>query len=312
MGMTMKKLLFLIAALALTVPAMNAEMKVVERSAKKAPSWLGTAHEGYIVAMGEAPTLAEARRLAEQDIAAQMVLSVARNISTSSTNVSSETVTNGAVESSDSYSGVTAIRGANLPFLKGISLSKAEDVYWVKSRDKKKGTERVEYYVKYPFFRVEQQQLIAEFDDYDSDKANELQALEDGLDTVDSPDGIANAVASLNALGAYFFDEVRAAKVKSLVARYKALGKSIVMTGRFTGRRALTVAFELNGHVFRMSAPLKATSNCASDIQVRPADGAYRITFSTDDCLDDEENYIEVTLRAEGRKFDGKYIIKEL
>ncbi len=308
----MKRLMTILVAVVLFVPAMNAEMKVVERSAKKAPAWLGSATEGYIVSMVEAPTLAEARQRAEQDVAAQMVLSVARNVSTGSSNVSSETVHNGDVESSDSYSSTTAIRGANLPFLKGISLSKADDVYWVKLRDKKSGAERYEYYVKYPFFRVEQQQLIAEFDDYDSGKAAELSALEEGIATVDSPDAIADAVAALDALGAYFFDDVRAAKVKSLRARYKDLGKSIAMTGTFTGPKTLLVSFELNGHAFRMSAPLKAVSNCASDIQVRQHDGAYRVTFSTDDCLEDEENYIDVTVRAEGRKLTGRYIIKEL
>ena len=46
-----------------------------------------------------------------------MILSVARNVSVNRSNVSSEVVVNGEVESSDSYSSSTAIRGANLPFL---------------------------------------------------------------------------------------------------------------------------------------------------------------------------------------------------
>ncbi|MCM1066111.1 MAG: plethodontid receptivity factor PRF [Muribaculaceae bacterium] len=304
----MKKLMLILAA-ALMAVAATAETKVLERSAKKAPDWISTAAEGYIVAAVEAPSIAEARTRAEHDIASQMVMAVARNISSSYTNESSEITTNAGVDSRDSYSSTVAVQGANLPFLKGISLSKAEDIYWVKVRDKGTKAEYYQYYVKYPFFRVEQQALIAEFEKYDAVKEAELEALEVEIDTVDSVDAIKGAIGRLEALQSYFFDKVRAAKVKALIARYRELTKSVSMSGAFADGRTLIVSFSLADHPFKVYGQLKATSNCAGDIQVVPSQGAYKVTFNSEYCLDDEENYIEVSTRVDGRKFAGKYAI---
>ena len=124
MELIIKRTCILIATIAaICCPSVaRGEAKVLERSTKKTPEWIASATEGYIVAAVQAPTIAEARSLAEQEITSQMILSVARNVSVNRSNVSSEVVVNGEVESSDSYSSSTAIRGANLPFLKGISL----------------------------------------------------------------------------------------------------------------------------------------------------------------------------------------------
>ncbi len=288
----------------------QAETKVLERSAKKAPEWISTASEGYIVSAVEAPSIAEARTRAEQDIAAQMVMAVARNVSASYSNESSEVVNNSGIDSRDSYSSTVAVQGANLPFLKGISLSKAEDIYWVKVRDKATKAEYYQYYVKYPFYRVEQQALIAEFEQYDAGKEAELAALEAEIDTVDSVDAIKGAIGRLEALQSYFFDKVRSARVKALITRYRELTKSVGMSAAFADNRTLVVSFSLLDHPFKVYGTLKASSNCATDVQVIPSQGAYKVTFDSEYCLDDEENYIEVSTRVDGRKFAGKYSIK--
>lgn len=306
--MTLKRLTILLAAAALTMAA-QAEVKVLERSDKKTPEWITGGAEGYIVSAVEAPSIAEARTRAEQDIASQMAMAVARNVEASYTNRSMESVGTSGVESSDTYSSTVAVQAANLPFLKGISLSKADAVYWVKVRDKSTKAEYYQYYVRYPFFRVEQAALEKEFEEYDSAKEAELADIEADIDNVDSLDGIKSAIGALEGLQSYFFDKVRAARVTSLMARYRALPKSVVMSGAFTGPRTLVVSFSLNDHAFKVYDPLKATSNCASAINVKPAQGAYTITFRTDDCLDDEENFIDVTMRFEGRKLADKYSI---
>lgn len=304
--MTLKRLTILLAAAAVAVAA-HAEVKVLERSDKKTPEWITGAAEGYIVSAVEAPSIAEARTRAEQDIASQMAMAVARNVEASYSNQSMETASNTGVDSRDTYSSTVAVQAANLPFLKGISLSKADAVYWAKVRDKDTKAEYYQYYVRYPFFRVEQAALEKEFEEYDSAKEAELAALEADIDNVDSLDGIKSALGTLEGLDGYFFDKVRKARVKALADRYRALPKSVVMSGAFTGPRTLVVSFSLNDHAFKVYGPLKATSNCASAISVKPSQGAYTITFATDDCLDDEENYIEVNTRFEGRKLNEKY-----
>ncbi len=155
---------FVIMASLMLSTHISAETKVVEKSAKKAPEWLGTAADGYLIVTVEAPSLAEAQRRATAEITERIIHSVASNVTVEQSNIATETITNGGVsESSDTYSRQSSIRTANLPFIKGISLSKAADIYWAKLRDKKTGAEHYEYSVKYPYTRLEQQMLQADF-----------------------------------------------------------------------------------------------------------------------------------------------------
>ncbi|MDE5930212.1 MAG: plethodontid receptivity factor PRF, partial [Muribaculaceae bacterium] len=215
----MKRISIILAALTLAAAA-HAEVKVIERSDKKTPEWITGASEGYIVSAVEAPSIAEARTRAEQDIAVQMAMTIARNIDASYSNTSMETVGNNGVDSRDSYSSSVAVQAARLPFIKGISLSKADAVYWTKVRDKNTKAEYYQYYVRYPFFRVEQATLEKEFEEYDAAKEAELETLEADIDNVDSLDGIKSAIGALESLSEYFFDKVRAARTDALIARY--------------------------------------------------------------------------------------------
>lgn len=305
----MKKSVILLLTL-LVYLAAYADVKILERSAKKAPDWITGAAEGYLVAFVEAPDIAQARSRAEQDIAAQIAMAVARNVEASYRNTSSETVTDNDVDSHDEYSSVIAVQGANLPFLKGISLSNAEDIYWVKVQDKSNKSVYYQYYVKYPFFRQHLSSLMREFEEYDAAKEAELQELESGVDNVGSLDAINSGIGQLKALGQYFFDSVRKQRVSSLLSRYQALTKQVVMNGNFTDSRTLVVSLSLNGHPFRASAPGKASSNCATDLQINlTGDGTYRVTFNGDYCLDDEENYIEFNTAVGSNRLKGRYII---
>ncbi len=305
----MKKTISLLLALIVAASA-SADVKILERSAKKAPDWITGSAEGYLVAAVEAPSIADARPRAEQDIAGQITMAVARNVATSYSNNSTEIATNDGVDSRDEFTSKLAVEGANLPFLKGISLSNAQEIYWVKVQDKSTKAVYYQYYVKYPFSRQELATMIKEFEEYDADKEAELAQLEADIDNVDSVDGINDATGRLKALGQYFFDNVRRQRTSSLLSRYQSLIKQVVMNGSFNAPRTLTVSLSLNGRPFRGSGVGKATSNCASDIQVNTErDGTYRVTFNSDYCLDDEENYIEFNTTVGNNRLKGKYII---
>ncbi len=288
-----------------------AETKIVERSAKKAPEWITDAADGYLVVTVRAASIAEAQKQAEEEIAGRMIMSVARNVMVSQSNTVSETVRNGYVESSDEYRRTSAMRSANLPFLKGISLAKAEEVYWVKLRDKKTKEEFYDYSIKYPFFRVEQEKLIAEFEAYDAEKDAQYDRLESQYATVDSPEAIRAAIDDLKALEAYYFDDVRRTAAKNLAKRYAALFKAIVLDGEFTSPNKLHLSYSLLGHDFKVYTAPKVSANCASSIRVKPSNGAFDVIFDTADCLDDEENYLDVAARIEGTKFEQRFPLRE-
>lgn len=307
----MKKILhIMLSALALAsvlCPTASAEDKVIDKSAKKAPEWLTGPAEGFLVVTVDAPSIAKAQKLALDEVTGRILRSVASNVSVDQLDEMSETAVDGSFASStDKFTLTSRIKSANLPFLKGISLSKVTDIYWIKLRDKKTGVERYEYSVKYPFSRMDQRMLQAEFEELDAEKEAELDAIERRLDNITSLDDISAGLAGCDALAEYFVDNVRAAKVKSLKSRYNSLYKTIGIIGNVTGKGTAECALSINGRAVRCGLVPTVTSDCASNINVTPSDGFYRITFDMSDCLPDEENYLTVTFRIRGKRLEHR------
>ena len=299
--------MLMLSLVALLCTSAQAEDKVVEKSAKKIPEWLTGAADGFLVVTVEAPSIADAQRLALDEVTERIIRSVASNVSVDQRTELSETVTDGSVSSStDTYTRNSRIRSANLPFLKGITLSKVADIYWVKLRDKHTKAERYEYSVKYPYSRMDQRMLQAEFEELDAEKSAELEALEQKLDNITSLDDISAGIAGCDALAEYFVDNVRAAQVNALKARYNGLYKTVGVLGAVTGNGTAECALSVNGNAVRSGLMPTVTSNCASNISVVPTDGTYRITYDTSDCLPDEENYLTVSFRVRGKRVEHR------
>lgn len=296
---------------ALLVTGIAAQTKVVEKSAKKVPEWLNTAAEGYLVVSVRSNSLAEGQTKALTEITERIIQSVASNVTVSKKNVLSEVNVNGSIESSDAFTQVSKIKSANLPFLKGISLSNAEEIYWEKVRDKATGKEHYDYSVKYPFSRSEQRKLIAEFEALDAEKVARYEALEQKIGSIESVDEIGQAITELNTLSGYFFDDVRLSQVEGLTARYKQLYDALSLTGTFLENGKYQCQVLLDGNPVRVATKPKVTSNCAGQIGVRPADGMFVISYDAEDCLPEEENFLNISLVAGGKRLQHKAFLNE-
>lgn len=288
-----------------------AEKKVIDRSAPKVPAWVSGFDEGFLTFYIEAPTLNDAQRLAEQEISSRIISAVAGNVSVKSTSSASNTDNNGRTETTEEFSYVSAINSANLPYLKGISLAKASDIYWQKVRDKGTGKEYYEYNVRYPFSKSELAGLVSQFEEYDATRQNELDTLRQRLNSVESADEIKQAVDLLEALMTYFFDETRKTEAKSLMVSYKALYNAIAMHGEFPEPGKLHVGFTIQGRSFKVYGRPTVKSNCAKRLQTKPDDGGFTISYSTEDCIPDEENSISVAIRVGSARLSGEYAIPE-
>lgn len=296
---------------ALLVTGVAAQTKVVEKSAKKVPEWLNTAAEGYLVVSVRANSLAEGQTKALTEITERIIQSVASNVTVSKKNILSEVNVNGSIESSDAFTQVSKIKSANLPFLKGISLSNAEEIYWEKVRDKATGKEHYDYSVKYPFSRSEQRKLIAEFEALDAEKVARYEALEQKISNIESVDEIGQAITELNTLSGYFFDDVRLSQVEGLTTRYKQLYDALSLTGTFLENGKYQCQVLLDGNPVRVATKPKVTSNCAGQIGVRPADGMFVISYDAEDCLPEEENFLNISLVAGGKRLQHKAFLNE-
>ncbi|MCD8183632.1 MAG: plethodontid receptivity factor PRF [Bacteroides sp.] len=307
----MKRFMWLVCALLLAVSA-GAQPKVIEKSAKKVPGWMNTAVDGYLIVTVNANSLAEAQTKALTEITERIIQSVASNVSVSKKNVLSEVNVNGNIESTDAFSQVSKIKSANLPFLKGISLSNVEEIYWEKAQDKATKKEHYDYSVKYPFSRLEQRKLTAEFEALDAEKVAKYKELEQKIQEIESVDEIKQAITELNTLSEYFFDDVRLSQVKGLTARYKQLYESLTLTGTFLESGKYQCQVLLDGSPVRVSVKPKVTSNCASQISARPSDEMFIISYNAEDCLPEEENFLNISLVVEGKRLQHKAFLNEV
>lgn len=306
----MKRLMWMACAL-LMAANVGAQTKVIEKSAKKVPVWINTAVDDCMVVSVTAASLAEAQTKALAEITERIIQAVASHVTVSQTNVVSEVNTNGYIDSKDAYSRVSKIKSANLPFLKGISLSKVEEIYWQKVRDKTTNVEHYDYSVKYPFSESEQRQLVAEFEKLDAEKVAQYKALERKIQDIEAVEEIKSAITELNTLNEYFFDEVRITEVRGLTERYKQLYDALTVTGTFLEEGKYKCQILLDGNPVRVSALPKVTSNCAAQLNVRPSEGAFIISYDATDCLPEEDNFLDILFRISGKRLNHKAYIRE-
>lgn len=295
--------------LALMAIGMAAQIKVIDKSAKKAPDWVNGAVDGYLIVTVEASTLADAQQKSIQLVTERIIQSVATSVSVSQNSEMSSVSSDGSVEEKEAFRQVSKMKSANLPFLKGISPAKIEDIYWIKVQDKATKREHYEYSVKYPYTKAEQRQLEQEFEKLDAEKVAELETLKKKINSLGSIEEIKSSILQLNTLKEYFFDDVRQSQVDGLIAQYKDLYSAIAISGSLVEEGKLECQMLLNGRPVRVATVPKVTSNCASQIKTRQAGDKFTITYDAVDCLPEEENFINVEFRINGKRIDSKFLI---
>lgn len=288
-----------------------AQTKVLESSSKKAPEWLNTAVDGSLVVTVTANTLADAQSKALSEIFERIIQAVASNVAVTSKNEISEVNVNGQIDSKDVFNRISKMKSANLPFLKGVSLSNVEDIYWQKLRNKSTLVEYYEYSVKYPFTKAEQDKLIAEFEKLDAEKVAQYEELEQKINEIESVEEIGDCIAQLNALIEYFFDEVRQSQAEALQKRYKMLYDALTVTGTFIESGKYKCQLLLDGNPINVSVAPKVLSNCAGQLAALPSDGGFIISYNAVDCLPEEDNYLDITFRINGKKLEHKAFLSE-
>lgn len=278
-----------------------ADTKVLDKSAKKPPEWLGGAPNGFLIVTVRGATLEQAQNRAQEEIVERIMRAAGSNFSMSLLSESSEIATNGGVDSRDEFRKTTQLRTAQLPFLKGVSLSKAIDTYWVRLLDKPTKREFIEFSVKYPFTRMEQENLSAELEQMESAHDAELAQLENSVENIEAYDDIKARIGRCDALAAYFIDAPRQARVKACRQRYADLYKSVALTGMQVDKGKIVCGLTINGHLLRTSLRPTVESTCASNIRVGNRDGEYTVTFSTEDCIDYELNTLTISFRINNK-----------
>lgn len=288
--------------------ALAQEAKVLERSEKNLPQWLSSPPKGCLLVEIQAPTLSEAKDMAIEELSRRIIMAVAANVvHRSSTSASTEN-NDGRITDKEEFSFDTRIASANIPFIKGISLTEAKGEYWEKCKEKK--TERIfyRYALLYPLPDADLAKMRSEFEARDKEKENSLIRLRDGIGNVSSVMQIEGAVTELGQLQEYFFDDVRRSEAEGLLKNYKQLYKGLTLKAGKPANGSFTIVLQLKGRPFEATGIPVLKSNCASRLEATPLPegNGFEITYDDIDCLPEEDNWIEVNLRIRDAKLSQK------
>ena len=284
-----------------------AQEKVVERSAKRAPQWIGISMEDYIITSAEKATLDEAKAKCLSDIQQAIITGVSVNISSQEDSYTRQLMKDGEEEISSGYSSALKTIAAKLPFVRNISLADAE-IYWERRMLKKEKRYYYAVHVRYPFTKAQREKLVAEFVAQDRAQYAKYQQLKERFETFTSIEEIARAKNDLEPLEHYFFDTRRHDEVVALKKNYDKLYEaiSIVPYEDELGRHVFY--FALGERRMQTSATPVVKKQYATDVVVRPIeDGYYEVTYNYDQCLDDDENAIEVIYRIDGHAYKHRF-----
>lgn len=294
---------FFVTSLLLATPdALHAEYRIVERSDKKMPDWVGRTIPGYLIFSAEGTSLENARKLCMENIKQEIINSVAMNITTESSVSTGQKEFDGRYATYSEYSSEISSVAATLPYISGITVANAEDSYWEKRRSKEDKSESYILYIKYPFSRMDRNRLIAEFEQYDNEKYDSFLQIRHACDTITSVDNIGRYINDLNALIDYFFDNARKSEARGLQRNLKNMYDNIAVVPVKNEPGEYIYSIVGGGRRWTASRLPSARGVCARNFRVEPADGGlYRVKYMYGGCESEEECNVDLIFNFGGR-----------
>lgn len=292
------------------LPVCAQDYKVIERSQKKTPLWVGNVEENFIIASATDGDLEGAKQKCLDNVKLQIAQSVAQNIEFSSENIVEQITRGHEVEATAEFRSKGTTQVGALPFISGITFAKASDSYWEKLSEKKSGKIVYSFSVRYPFTKGELYALQEDFNKRDEEMVALVTEMEQNVDEIQSVEEIDACLAKLKPAVEYFFDNARKQWVESVVNRYKKIPALISVEGRGGMGSEYIVSLMFKGRKIKTSAMPKMKANCASQLAAKAKGNDIVITYNDEDCLDDEENFIELTFKLPGKQLKHKFFIE--
>lgn len=294
---TFLPLLFLL--LSVTVSAQD---KIVERSAKKAPAWIGTANPDSFTVSATDATLDGAQHKCMADIKQNIITTIAANITSEEKYKASQITENELMTVLEDYSSDVKTQGAILPFLTGISISNATDIYWEKHYVKNEKRYYYIYHIQYPFTKAERTKWTNEFLRLDGAQYDKYLQLKQQFNTFTNVEFIERAIGELETLGGYFFDRTRRNEVKTLQQNYSALYGNITISPISAALGEYRFCMLIDNRAVTTSKQAKIKSEYATNVIVKQNDDkTYVVTYNHEYCTDEDDNTIDISYLFGGR-----------
>lgn len=306
----MKKIFTLFALSLIAFTCVAQDFKVLERSEKKTPDWVGRSGDGFICVSAKADDMETARTQCMRSIKVEIIEAIALNVVSESKSYMMNKQTNDVNEFVDEFMSNSTTKAAQLPFITGISPSKIAETYWEKVQDK--STRKVSYMVavKYPIDEGELNKYRQEFLALDKSMEQQTIELENKVRNLSSIEELDNGLIKIEECIEYFFDSRRLKWAEGIAEQYRLIPSRLSVHGKAGRTDSYTVWIELDGRKITPAGNPKLTSNCAGDLKFTRDGQDYIITYDTADCLSDEQNTIEVSFRIKGKTLREKFIIE--
>jgi hypothetical protein len=301
------KRLFLLSFLIISLTACIAQIRVVESSAKRVPSWVNGLEKDFIIVVGSSASIQDAQQNALTMVKERIVSSVAENVKTSSTlKIEEANLNNNISIYLENFATSTTTTSGPVPFLQGISLSKVEEFYWEKTENRSTKAVIYNYHIKYPFPYIEMWKLVDEFKKRDIEMTKQLDDLFDGADKLVNLDDIEKSIGELRILADYFMDG-RKDKANLGITRYRNLYNNIELVELESGLGELKYALRLGDKFVETSRKPQVRSECARiTSSVNNRDHSI-VKYDFFNCYEDPENHLLVSYRFGNNTVQKKF-----
>lgn len=306
----MKKLFTALVLSLVVIASMAQNYKVLERSEKKTPAWVGRSGEGCICVSATADDMEAARAQCMRSIKIEIIEAIAVNIVSESKSYMENKQTDDVSSFVNDFMSSSTTKAAQLPFITGISPSKITNTYWEKLQDK--STRKITYMVvvQYPLTDNELNEYRREFQKLDNAMEQQTLDLEKGVRNVSSLEELDNGLIKIQECIEYFFDSRRKKWAEGVAEQYRMIPSRLSLHGKEGRDDSYTVWLELDGRKITPAGNPKITSNCAGDLKFKRNGQDYIISYDTSDCLSDEQNILEVSFRIKGKTIREKFVIE--
>ncbi|MDX2189088.1 MAG: hypothetical protein SFY32_04425 [Bacteroidota bacterium] len=272
------KILLIIALILLFSCSGSKQYKVIEKSGKR-PAWVGGAENNFLITYGSGNDIEEAKKQCLQNIREQIINAVAINIkSKTEINITQQ---NGRSDEKFKFSLMS--QSANIPYLQGISLSKAKDYYWERVFDKNEKKEKYGYHILYPFSNASLNQLIQEFDENNEKIDKQMKLARAACDTATYLETFAKARQDLNFIINQTVNDQRD-KCNQLLTEVNGLIKNIRLVE--VQNNMGSFIFELTSNNKKLSTFMvpQLKSNCAEQLKYSSTNKRYTVSYKGDMC----------------------------
>jgi hypothetical protein len=314
----MKKIahILLIATLIFSfAPKMQAQMKVDDKSERKAPKWVNGLEKDYIIIVGTGSDLEAAKEDALIRIKEKIIRAVAENVTFESKMTRKEDMLNNLSSYAENYESTTQSKSADVSFVKGVSLNKAEEFYWEKLSNKKTGEKITHYHVKYPFSEAEMKKLVMAFEKIDRELTKQLNGILDNIESMTSIEEMEGAIKELDQLKERF-PGPRKDQALTGITQLKTRLKSITVNVETNKKGLIEYSLRIGEQVVTASKKAKIIlpkDKCVNIISVEPTKIGWKIEYDPSLCFDDPDNKITIRHSIKGNtlKHDFYFNINE-